>query len=67
LEFEVGGGGRANGFGGPVAPADISADAEGDGGGRTMWSELERPGLADVMAVWLGEPPPLSSSASEGI
>jgi hypothetical protein len=29
------GGGRANGFGGPVAPADSSADADGEGGGRT--------------------------------
>lgn len=29
------GGGLANGFGGPVAPADNSADADGDGGGRT--------------------------------
>jgi hypothetical protein len=29
-----GGGGRANGFRGPVAPADNSADADGDGGGN---------------------------------
>jgi len=34
--FDVGGGGRANGFGGPVAPADMTAEALGDGGGRTM-------------------------------
>lgn len=27
--------GRANGLGGPLAPADSSAEAEGDGGGRT--------------------------------
>jgi hypothetical protein len=67
FEFDVGGGGRAKGLGGPEAPADIKADAEGDGGGRTIWSEDERPGLADVMAVCDGEPPPLSSSASEGI
>lgn len=29
------GGGRANGFGGPVAPAESSADADGEGGGKT--------------------------------
>lgn len=29
-----GGGGRANGFLGPVAPADNRADADGDGGGN---------------------------------
>jgi hypothetical protein len=29
------GGGLANGFGGPVAPADRRADADGDGGGST--------------------------------
>lgn len=31
-------GGRlgANGLGGPVAPAESRADADGDGGGRTM-------------------------------
>ncbi len=33
--------GRANGFGGPLAPADKSADAEGDGGGRTTPDEWE--------------------------
>lgn len=31
----AGGGGRANGFGGPVAPALWIALAEGEGGGRT--------------------------------
>jgi hypothetical protein len=30
-----GGGGRAKGFGGPVAPALRIAPADGDGGGRT--------------------------------
>lgn len=29
-------GGLANGFGGPVAPADNSAEADGEGGGKTM-------------------------------
>jgi hypothetical protein len=31
----LGGSGRANGLGGPVAPAERRAEAEGDGGGRT--------------------------------
>lgn len=35
------GGGRANGFGGPVAPAERSVWADGDGGGRTMPEECE--------------------------
>lgn len=30
------GGGRANGFGGPVAPAESRADADGEGGGKTI-------------------------------
>ena len=34
--FDVGGGGRAKGFGGPDAPADMTAEALGEGGGRTM-------------------------------
>lgn len=34
------GGGRAKGFGGPVAPADNNVvAAEGDGGGRTIPDE----------------------------
>lgn len=33
---DVGGGGRANGLGGPDAPADSKADADGEGGGRIM-------------------------------
>lgn len=34
---DVGGGGRANGFGGPDdALADRSADAEGEGGGKSI-------------------------------
>jgi hypothetical protein len=32
---ETGGGGRANGFGGPCAPALSIAPADGDGGGNT--------------------------------
>jgi len=35
LPCDDGGGGLANGFGGPVAPADSKADADGDGGGNT--------------------------------
>lgn len=36
------GGGRAKGFGGPVAPADKSVVvAEGDGGGSTIPEEWE--------------------------
>jgi len=31
----IGGAGRANGFGGPVAPADNIVFADGDGGGST--------------------------------
>lgn len=34
--FDVGGGGRAKGLGGPLAPADMTAEALGDGGGSTM-------------------------------
>lgn len=33
--------GRANGFGGPVAPAESRAEADGDGGGRTTPDECE--------------------------
>jgi len=33
---DVGGGGLAKGLGGPVAPAEQRADADGDGGGRTI-------------------------------
>lgn len=34
--FDVGGGGRAKGLGGPDAPADMTAEALGEGGGRTI-------------------------------
>lgn len=50
-----GGGGRANGFGGPCAPALRRAVAEGDGGGRTTPvcppSGLQRAGVAAVFPV----------------
>jgi hypothetical protein len=65
---EVGGGGRANGLGGPVAPADSTALALGDGGGRTMWSVF-RAGLADAPPDGCAESPTADSpsEASEGI
>lgn len=34
--LDVGGGGRAKGLGGPDAPADMTAEALGEGGGKTM-------------------------------
>jgi hypothetical protein len=37
--FCAGGAGLANGFGGPVAPAESKVLAEGDGGGRTTPEE----------------------------
>jgi hypothetical protein len=50
-----GGGGRANGLGGPVAPALMSALAEGDGGGSTTpggpESELPLAGVVALLAV----------------
>lgn len=63
-----GGGGLANGFGGPVAPADSSALADGEGGGSTA------PGfcmgvLVAAAVAWSDrvEGPPSSSSSSFGI
>lgn len=39
------GGGRAKGFGGPVAPADSNVvAADGEGGGSTIPDECESPG-----------------------
>lgn len=63
-----GGGGRAKGFGGPDTLADRSADAEGDGGGRSIPLWL-RSGFADLVAdAARGEPEPDSfSSDSEGM
>ena len=65
LAVEVGGGGRANGFGGPEAPADITAEALGEGGGNTMWS-VPLAGFAETFAVCDGDIESLSS-ASDGI
>lgn len=47
------GGGRANGLGGPVAPAESRAEADGDGGGRTTPEECESGRLdgCDVTSV----------------
>ena len=65
-----GGGGLANGFGGPVAPALSNALAEGDGGGNTT-PECES--VRSLAGVALGplscaDPvPPSSSDASDGI
>lgn len=38
--FCICGTGRAKGLGGPVAPADNKAEAEGDGGGRTTGTSV---------------------------
>ena len=67
-----GGGGRANGFGGPVAPALSSVLALGDGGGSTtpLWPcsrfgvSAVPAGFGDVAAVCLAAS---SSSCSLGI
>jgi hypothetical protein len=48
------GGGRAKGFGGPLAPAESKAEAEGDGGGSTTPLECESVGRlerCDVTSV----------------
>ena len=67
-----GGAGRANGFGGPVAPALRSALALGEGGGRTTPEGWSPPALAGVADVWpdsLGDssPPFSASEPSVGI
>lgn len=55
-----GGGGRANGLGGPAAPAERSALAEGDGGGRTTPDSpgprtgVRRAEAAAAVDSWLG-------------
>lgn len=64
------GGGLANGLGGPVAPADSNADADGEGGGNT--TELCRGAFVGVIAGFLGELEsalalPLASDAPSGI
>ena len=55
-----GGGGRAKGLGGPVAPADMREFALGEGGGRTTPDECEasvlvRAGVAPVVPELLGD------------
>lgn len=62
-----GGAGRANGFGGPLAPADNSGLlADGDGGGRTtpLGGAFIGAALAGSLAEVSGSPP---SEASLGI
>lgn len=63
-----GGAGRANGLGGPEAPAESSADADGEGGGSTIPLWL-RSGLAErLLFMPPGDAEPDSfSSASEGM
>jgi hypothetical protein len=72
LPYELlldGGGGRANGFGGPLAPALSSELALGDGGGRTTPEECDasvlRPGVAPVVPESLGEESAVALPASE--
>ena len=65
----LGGGGRAKGFVGPVAPALSKAPALGDGGGRTTveWPSaapaLVEPVSAEVPDFLLGDEPPVPSVA----
>lgn len=66
----AGGGGRANGFGGPVAPALNSEFALGDGGGRSTPEEWEASvpvlaGVAPVVPDPLGEESAVALPASE--
>lgn len=67
--WEVGGGGRAKGFGGPDTPAERRAEADGEGGGRTIPLWAPRSGFAERLSeAPLGEPEPDSfSSDSDGI
>lgn len=67
------GGGRAKGFGGPVAPADSNVvAADGDGGGSTSPDECESPGRVvwEVVSVECPGPAEVDSAvllpASEG-
>lgn len=68
LLFE-GGGGRAKGLGGPVAPALSSELALGEGGGSTTPEECEasvlRPGVAPVVPESFGEESAVALPASE--
>jgi hypothetical protein len=73
LPYELlfdGGGGRAKGFGGPVAPALIKEFALGDGGGRTTPDECEasvlaRAGVAPVVPESLGDESAVALPASD--
>jgi len=72
LPYELlvdGGGGRANGFGGPVAPALSSEFALGEGGGSTTPEECEasvlRPGVAPVVPESLGDESAVALPASD--
>jgi hypothetical protein len=68
LLFE-GGGGRAKGLGGPVAPALSRELALGDGGGRTTPEECDasvlRPGVAPVVPESFGDESAVALPASE--
>jgi hypothetical protein len=72
LPYELlldGGGGRAKGLGGPVAPALSSEFALGDGGGRTTPEECDasvlRPGVAPVVPESFGDESAVALPASE--
>jgi hypothetical protein len=73
LPYELlfdGGGGRAKGFGGPVAPALISEFALGEGGGRTTPEECDasvpvRAGVTPVVPESLGDESAVALPASE--
>ena len=64
-----GGGGRAKGFGGPVAPALSSEFALGDGGGKTTPEECDasvlRPGVAPVVPESFGDESAVALPASD--
>ena len=56
-EFDPGGGGRANGLGGPCAPALTMGPADGDGGGKTTPGGFASDGILDGVAVlFSGDP-----------
>lgn len=64
----MGGGGLANGFIGPVAPALSSALALGEGGGRTIIDECDASVLlcgVELVLVSFGEEPAVALPASE--
>jgi hypothetical protein len=73
LPYELlfdGGGGRAKGFGGPVAPALINEFALGDGGGKTTPEEWDpsvpvRAGVAPVVPESFGDESAVALPASD--